>query len=109
MTVELSHFPAASTARVPTERPSRYGKQLASHMGHKLTATWNEDARTGRLIFDRDGTASGYLDMRAEAEALILDLYATEEHRERLQDVVARHLERFGTKDELHIVWTSSH
>ena len=30
-------FPLIATASVPTERAARYGKQLVSHMGHKIT------------------------------------------------------------------------
>ena len=32
-------FSRTSTARVATDRPARYGKQLASHMSRKITTT----------------------------------------------------------------------
>ena len=42
-TAEAS-YPLISVATVPTERAARYGKQLVSHMGHKITGSWNEEA-----------------------------------------------------------------
>ena len=55
-------FSRRSTARVSTDRPSRYGKQLASHMGRKITGTWDEASQTGSLIFNRDGAATGVVE-----------------------------------------------
>ena len=52
-------FSHLSTARVSTDRPSRYGKQLAAHMGRKITSSWDETAQTGSLTFDREGAATG--------------------------------------------------
>ena len=45
-------FSRRSIARVTTDRPARYGKQLTGHMGRKITAVWDDDA-TGSLTFDR--------------------------------------------------------
>ena len=53
-------FSRRSTAQVRTDRPSRYGKQLASHMGRKITTTWDEASQTGSLTFDREGAATGW-------------------------------------------------
>ena len=52
-------FSRRSTARVSTDRPSRYGKQLASHMGRKITTTWDEASQAGSLSFDREGAVTG--------------------------------------------------
>ena len=52
-------FSRRSTARVTTDRPARYGKQLAGHMGRKITTAWDEDAETGSLAFDREGYRLG--------------------------------------------------
>lgn len=102
--MDFAPFPVA-TARVATDRPGRYGKQLAAHLGRKITADWDEEAQTGRLIFDRDGAASGYLDMRAEDDTLLLDLFTGPDTRDTLQRIVGSHLERFGAKDGLRVNW----
>jgi hypothetical protein len=89
-----------SEARVATDRPHRYAKQLASHLGRRIDATWDEDAGRGRLAF-RDGTGT----LTAESGALLLTVEGPEAEIERLEDVVGRHLVRFGTKDELVVEW----
>ena len=37
-TAEAS-YPLISVATIPTERAARYGKQLVSHMAHKITGS----------------------------------------------------------------------
>ena len=44
-----------STARVSTDKPARYGNQLASHMGRRIPAVWDEGSCLGELRFTRDG------------------------------------------------------
>lgn len=102
--MDFTPFPVA-TAHVATDRPGRYGKQLATHLGRKITATWNEETQTGRLIFDRDGAASGYLNMRTEENTLLLELFAHADSQDALQHIVGSHLERFGAKDDLQVEW----
>lgn len=89
-----------SEARVATDRPHRYGKQLASHLGRRIDAAWDEDRGEGRLVFP-DGAAT----MKAEPGALALAIESGGENLERLEDVVGRHLVRFGAKDELVVSW----
>ena len=48
-------FSRHSTAHVSTDRPSRYGKQLAAHMGRKITTTWDEASQTGSHLRPRGG------------------------------------------------------
>ena len=89
-----------SEARVVTDRPHRYAKQLAAHLGRKVQSSWDEEAGLGALTFDR-GSATltagpGLLLLAVEGEADSLD---------RLEDVVGRHLVRFGVKDELVAEW----
>lgn len=88
-----------TTARVATDRPARYGKQLTSHMSRKCATTW-DDADGGTIEFT-GGTATltctdDSLDIRLTADADKLDL---------LEDVVGRHLVRFATKDTLIVPW----
>jgi len=98
-------FSCLSTARVSTDRPSRYGKQLAAHMGRKITATWDETAQTGSLIFDREGPATGVVGLSCHDGVLQLDLAADDEHLERLEQVTGIHLARFGAKEGLVVSW----
>ncbi|GAA3153049.1 DUF2218 domain-containing protein [Nonomuraea roseoviolacea] len=91
-----------STAHVATDRPARYVKQLISHLGHKATAEVTGAGR-GTVTF-RDGACS-LVSRRGElvliAAAAELDALAG------VQDVVARHLVRFATEEELHVEWSA--
>ena len=91
-TAEAS-YPLISVATVPTERAARYGKQLVSHMGHKITGSWDEEAGSGYLLFDR------------EASDLRLELRTEPERADRLEFIVGIHLARFGARDSLAISW----
>jgi hypothetical protein len=92
--------PAPKHASPPTDRPHRYAKQLASHLGRRSETSWDEEAGEGRLVF-QDGTGS----LTATEGALLLAVEAEPEYLARLEDVVGRHLVRFGTKDELVVEW----
>ncbi|AXH95373.1 DUF2218 domain-containing protein [Ornithinimicrobium avium] len=94
------------TALVSTDAPARYAKQLASHLGRKMTV--EETAQGPRLTMDFDGqvascqldtTANGTLRMRAASDS--------EAALERMAQVVGSHLERFGAKAELRVSWTA--
>ena len=98
-------FPRRSTARVSTDRPSRYGKQLAAHMGRKITTTWDETSQTGSLTFDREGAATGAVELSCHDDILQLDLAADDAHLERLEQVTGIHLARFGAKEGLVVSW----
>ncbi|MHA6760116.1 DUF2218 domain-containing protein [Streptacidiphilus sp. PAMC 29251] len=89
-----------SEARVSTERPHRYAKQLASHFGRKLETTWDEETGLGSLVFST-GTAV----LAAQPGVLLLTVEGEPENIENLEGVVGRHLVRFGTKDELVAEW----
>lgn len=98
-------FDCRSVARVPTSRPARYGKQLASHMGRKITASWDEATSTGELQFNREGPVTGVVTLTCEAQTLVMDLRSTAEHLPRLEQVAGIHLARFGCKDQLVVSW----
>jgi uncharacterized protein len=97
-----------SSAAVETPRASRYGKQLASHLGRRILAEWNEPAQTGLLQFE-----IGRCTMEATPDQLLLhvDLDADTDPGEvgtrlaLIEDVVGRHLVRFGIRDELVVRW----
>ena len=98
-------FSHLSTARVSTDRPSRYGKQLAAHMGRKITTRWDEASQTGSLTFDREGAATGAVELSCHDDILQLHLAADDAHLERLEQVTGIHLARFGAKEGLVVSW----
>ncbi|MDI3424098.1 DUF2218 domain-containing protein [Streptomyces luteolus] len=90
-----------SQARVGTDRPHRYAKQLAAHLGRRIETAWDQESGQGRLVFP-NGTGTltavdGALLLRVESNA--------REELASLEDVIARHLVRFGAKDELVVPW----
>ena len=103
-TAEAS-YPLISVAAVPTDRAARYGKQLVSHMGHKITGSWDEEAGSGYLLFDREGPILGRFDVIASASDLRLELRTEPERADRLEFIVGIHLARFGARDSLAISW----
>ena len=103
-TAEAS-YPLISVATVPTERAARYGKQLVSHMAHKITGAWDEEAGSGYLLFDREGPVLGRFDVVASASDLRLELHTEPERADRLEFIVGIHLARFGARDSLAISW----
>ena len=98
-------YPLISVATVPTERSARYGKQLVSHMAHKITGSWDEEAGSGYLLFDREGPVLGRFDVIASASDLRLELRTEPERADRLEFIVGIHLARFGARDSLAISW----
>lgn len=98
-------FPLISTATVPTARPTRYGKQLVTHMAHKITGAWDEASSTGYLLFDREGPAAGRVDVSCSPDSLLLRLASTSERAQHLEHVVGIHLARFGARDSLAVSW----
>jgi hypothetical protein len=94
----------SSTATVPTDRPGRYGKQLVSHMSRRGHGEWDEATESGTL--DLRG---GHVTLETTADALVLRLtVAPDDDVARLEDVVGRHLVRFGARDELVVAWQRS-
>ncbi|MFK4101534.1 DUF2218 domain-containing protein [Streptomyces sp. NPDC019531] len=91
-----------SEARVTTDRPHRYAKQLASHLGRRSQTSWDEESGEGTLLFQNGGKGS----LTAAEGALLLTLETEAEHLDLLEGVVGSHLVRFGTKDELVVEWT---
>ena len=98
-------YPLISAATIPTERAARYGKQLVSHMGHKITGFWDEEASSGHLLFDREGPVLGRFDVVASASDLRLELRTEPERADRLEFIVGIHLARFGARDSLAVAW----
>jgi hypothetical protein len=93
----------SSTAVVPTDAPVRYAKQLLAHLGRKNAVEVVEGAPdAGRLLF-----AYGTGTVRPEDGRLVLEAVADDaEALARVQDVLGRHLERFGARRELVVRWS---
>ena len=88
-----------SEARIATERASRYLQQLCKHFAHKLPTS--HTPQEGRIEF-----GMGVCALQAEPETLVLTADAPDaESLDRLEDVVARHLERFAFRDKPEIRW----
>ena len=88
------------TGTVATNRPERYAKQLASHWARRGPATDEDGAtvlrwETGQVITMRPA------EVALEVEVSVPD----EGDVDRFADVVKDHLERFGQRDELDLVW----
>jgi hypothetical protein len=87
--------------RMGTERPERYAKQLASHWKERGSVTDEDGAtvlrwETGQVIVLRP--VHGALDV----EVSVPD----DSDAERFGQVVADHLQRFGKRNELEVVWS---
>jgi hypothetical protein len=90
--------PLTATATVATPAADRYAKQLASHLGRR--AEVREEADGVRIVI---GDGSCLLEC---GTALVLRATApTAESLARVQDVVGRHRERFGARNELVVSW----
>jgi uncharacterized protein len=88
-----------ATAQVATDAAPRYAKQLAAHLGRRLEV--RDEDRGTRLVF-----ANGSCLMVASDAALELLVEAEDAPGlENVKDVVARHLERFGQRNELTVDW----
>ena len=97
----MTAVPETLTARadVPTDSPERYAKQLVSHLGRKVEWTTDGPVSTAAIA---GGTGvvevgDGVLTLRAQAP--------DGESLARVQDVLGRHLERFGQRNELVVTW----
>lgn len=100
-----------STAHVTTDRPGRYGKQLASHLGRRLQSNWDAEAERGQITFGGEefsGGLVGEVTLTATERTLLLQLATEEQHVEQLEGVVGRHLVGFGKKDELAVSFKRS-
>ena len=89
-----------SVAVVTTDAPARYAKQLLSHVGRKATVEELDDGSDGgRLVFSY-GTGT----LRAHDGRLVIEAAADDaESLAHVEDVLGRHLERFGARHQLTV------
>jgi uncharacterized protein len=89
-----------SRAEVRTDTPERYAKQLASHLGHRISVTATPAGDVFRFD-DGEGVVQpgdGVLLLRASGQG--------EQALARVQDVLGRHLARFGERAGLTVTWS---
>lgn len=87
-------------ANVATPVPDRYLKQLVSHLSRKASTELRPDG-TG-VIAVHDGQCT----LTCADELLVLEASAADAAGlAHIQDVVGRHLERFGTRADLRVQW----
>ena len=91
-----------ATAVVVSDAAARYAKQLVAHLGHKVSvSTVAGQPATWRFVF-----AYGVGVVRVAGGRLQLEAGAADpEALARVQDVLGRHLERFGRRGELTVQW----
>ena len=87
-----------ATTRVATAHASRYLQQLCKHWSHKFPVEFTP--QNGRIEM-----SAAVLILDADPEGLGLQLTAAPDDLERMEDVVARHLERFAFKEDLAFDW----
>ena len=88
------------TARAATDRGARYAKQLASHLGRKIS-TAVDDAGVATIRLE-DATAV----LTPAPPALEMTFSGpTDDNLGRLVAVVASHFERFAAKDGVVVEW----
>jgi uncharacterized protein len=91
----------ASSAMVTTDRAARYGKQLVAHLSRRHGGEWSDADGSGWIDL-----GDGRVELSATVDGLALAVTSAGDDLDRLEDVVGRHLVRFGTRDELHVSWT---
>ena len=86
---------------MPTERPERYARQLAGHWARKT----EQETVDGTTVLRFDG--GNVVSLRPEPGALHVEVSVPDGGDvERFSQVVAEHLVRFGTRDQLTVVWS---
>ena len=88
------------TGSMAAERPGRYAKQLASHWATRGPVTQEDGATVLRW------TTGQVISMRPVEDALVVEVSVPDDaDLTRFAQVVKEHLERFGRRDELDVVW----
>ena len=89
---------SVALARVPTAHASRYLQQLCKHWSHKYPVEFTP--QNGRIEM-----SAAVLILDADAEGLGLQLTAAPEDVERMEGVIAAHLQRFAFRETLAFDW----
>lgn len=93
----MSHV--QSRAFVATDTPGRYIGRLCKHFAHKIPV--NFDEQQGRIEFE-----FGLALLKAEDGGLALSVQAANDgDRQKLEQVVGSHFERFAWQEALTLEW----
>ena len=91
-----------STAVVPTDAAARYAKQLLAHLGRKAGVEPVAGDPDAGVLHLSAGTGV----VRPRADHLLLEASAADaDSLAAVEDVLGRHLERFGARRELTVTW----
>jgi hypothetical protein len=93
--------PLTARADVATDSPARYAKQLVSHLGRRTTWRTEGDTSTAEVAGGTGTIVVGDGVLTLLAEAPDAETLATVQH------VLGSHLERFGQRNELAVVWST--
>jgi len=92
--------PVQSRAEVRTDTPERFAKQLASHLGHRVTVEATPD---GDLFRFTEGQGL----VRVGEGVIVLEAQAPgEKALQVVQNVLGGHLARFGERAGLAVTWS---
>lgn len=90
-------------ARVSTLKADRYANRLCKHFAHEIYAEWTHPKGVAEF------PELGICRMTARPDELVLEVEATDpEKLGKVQDIIARHLERFGARDGLAVDWDTA-
>ena len=88
-----------SEAHVPTPNAISYMKQLCRHWSHRFPVEF--DDHRGRIELPK-----GVCTLHALPEELHVELALVDAaDQERMQEVVAEHVQRFGFREQLEFAW----
>ena len=91
---------SVARGRMSTDRPERYAKQLTGHWAARGPVSEEDGALVQRWVTGQ------VLILRPVADALELEVSVPDgDDVDRFARVVKEHLERFGRRDELDVVW----
>ncbi len=95
---------AESSAKLIIDRPARYAKQLASHIGHKAQAIEEIDGKV-HITFGFGATGT----IAVTSDAVLLEASAdNNEALEKAQDVLGRHLLKFAKLEDQTLDWATN-
>lgn len=96
----MTETPLAARADVITDAPARYAKQLVAHLGRKLDFITHGPTSTATI-----GAATAQITV-GDGVLTLIAAASDEQGLATVEDVLGRHLERFGQRNELIVTWT---
>lgn len=90
-----------STVTLTTAKASGYLQQLCKHFGHHMQVDFTTTTCAINFPF---GSAS----LEANDEALTMRVEGEEQNIEKLETVMASHLERFAFRENLRVTWNKT-